>query len=222
MFECKFCKTTYKRENAFLAHECEPMRRHEEVQTIVGKQAYFMYCSWLQEKHMSRAPTLQSFIDSSYYNSFIRATKFLRAVKVRDIDLYIKMVVADGMPPSMWTMDEVYSKFLQYMARSIPPRDQIRITVRTFIDLADIFECDTANVLDHLSPSELAQIIRERKMSPWILMFSLSFKSWLTKEAIDTQQIFSDLLKPMFWKLRFDKAPQDVAYAREVVKELGI
>ncbi|MNK90245.1 hypothetical protein D3C87_1102890 [compost metagenome] len=221
MFECKHCGTKYVREAAFMAHECEPMRRKAQIQTMVGQRAFSIYSKWLTSKH-GKPPTITTFMDSRYYKAFIEVAKFIKAVKITEIDVFIRMAIEDDLPPNMWTHDAVYSKFLQYMQQRVSAKEQMKITVNTICDLADIFECDTGDVFSHLSSGELAQIIRERKLSPWILMRSGKFKQFLIAADGSAQQMFNDLIKPMYWKMKFDKAPDDVAYAKAIVKELGI
>lgn len=221
MFECTLCGTTYKRESAFLAHECEEKRRKEELRSMIGQRAYALYSKWLSMKH-GRPPAIETFADSKFYKTFINIAKFLKAVKVADTTLFIKMAVENDLPPTMWTHDAVYSKFLHYMMSSVPPREQIRVTVNTVCELADIFECDTSEIFNHMSSSELAQIIRERKMSPWILMFSKKFRAYLINSSPDVQAIFNDLINPMYWRMKFEKSPTDVAWAKKVVGEMDL
>lgn len=221
MYECKHCGTSYKREVAFLNHECEPMRRAAELQSMVGQRAYQLYSKWLTMKH-GRPPSIETFADSKFYRTFIQIAKFVKAVKIADTNHFIRMAIESDLPPTMWTQDAVYSKFLHYMMSSVSPKEQVRITVNTFCQLSDIFDCDTADVFKHVGSSELAQIIRERKMSPWILMFSKQFKAFLLNSTPDVQQMFNDLIRPMYWKMKFEKSPSDVAYAKKVVQELGI
>lgn len=221
MFECKHCGTRYVREAAFLAHECEEMKRQAIMQTMVGQRAFGIYSKWLTQKH-GRPPAVASFMTSKFFNQFVTVAKFIKAVKITEVDVFLRMAIEDDLPPSMWVQDVVYSKFLQYMQQRVPAKEQMRITVNTLCELADIFECDTGDVFDHLSAGELAQILRERKLSPWILMFSGKFKSFLVNCPEDAQTMLSDLVKPMYWKMKFEKAPSDVSYAKAIVKELGI
>lgn len=221
MFECKHCGAMYKREAAFLNHECEEMRRKVELQSMVGQRAYQLYSKWLTMKH-GRPPSIETFADSKFYKTFINVAKFVKAVKIADVGIFIRMAIEADLPPTMWTQDAVYSKYLHYMMSKVPAREQIRITVDTMCQLADIFECDTSDVFYEVSASELAQIIRERKLSPWILMFSKKFKAFLMNSTVDVQHMFNDLIRPMYWKMKFEKSPKDVAYAKAVIQELGI
>lgn len=221
MFECKHCGSKYVREAAFLVHECEPMKRQAILKTMVGQRAYSIYSKWLTQKH-GKPPSIATFADSKFFNQFVEVSKFVKAVKITEIDVFLRMAIEDDLPPSMWVQDAVYSKFLQYMQQRVPAREQMKITVNTICELADIFECDTGDVFDHLSSGEIAQIIRERKLSPWILMFSKKFKLFLGAQSADAQQMLSDLIKPMYWKMKFDKAPGDVSYAKAIVREMAI
>ncbi|MNF06365.1 hypothetical protein D3C81_2291660 [compost metagenome] len=53
-------------------------------------------------------------------------------------------------------------------------------------------------------------------------MRSGKFKAFLIGCDATAQQMFNDLIKPMYWKMKFTNAPDDVAYAKAIVKELGI
>jgi hypothetical protein len=74
-----------------------------------------------------------------------------------------------------------------------------------------------------LEPNEVIVLLRERQLSPWILLFSKKFKEMLVNRVSDEQRIIMEsIIRPQYWTTKFKKLPNDVATMRKYVEELDI
>lgn len=218
---CKFCNRLFVRESAYLTHKCRQMKRAEQMQTVTGMAAYNNYCDWMRIQKKT-PPKAQTFMTSGYYNSFIKFAEFAQQVKIPDVQIFIRLMVNNDMPPTLWTTDDVYRFYLEYLDKNTPPNERAKIMIKTMQKIADAADCDVDEIFDILTPNEVLHYIRERKFTPWLLLKSSKFKKMLTQCTKEEQKIFETLINPTFWSFKFDKEPNTVKLMEKLAKDLNI
>ncbi len=220
MFRCEYCGQVYQREGAFLRHACEQMERAQIFETPLGQSAYFMYQKWWSLRKRI-PPGADKFKDSTQFRAMVKFADFARKTKL-NVDVYLAMVIKHQLTPEHWLRDDVYAKYLEYIDKTMTGQEQIKMCADYILKLSEALDCDTGDVFTHLEPQEIMQLVRDRKLSPWILLHSKQFKVWLVRQDHDTQLRLQDLIRPVYWKLRFDKEQSAVTHAKQVAKALGI
>lgn len=203
-------------------HRCEQMRRHEEFQTPIGQAAWIYYGKWLKIKKR-QVPRAEAFLQSKFYKPLIRFAKFVKRVGLPDIDLFIWLMNDKDTPPVLWTNDDVYAMYLEFLDRTADPYKRAQTTVDTLFQIAEAADCDVSETFDVLTGPELIQLLRERRLSPWMILFSKKFKEFLTQRASPEEvTIIQTIIRPAHWKERFTKAPEVVAKMQEYVSALNL
>lgn len=220
MFRCEFCGQTYQRENAFLKHTCEAMERAAIFETPIGQSAFLLYQRWWSLRRRI-PPNATKFKESSQFRAMVKFAKFVKQTKL-NVDVYLEMVVSLQLSPEHWQRDDVYVRYLEYIDKTMSGTDQIKMCVDFLMRMADAIDCDTSEVFSYILPTEMMQFVRDRKLSPWILLHSKTFKEWLIAQDQDVQLRLQDLIRPMYWVMRFQKEPDTVSAAKRVAKALGI
>lgn len=222
MFECSYCHKPFIKESAFLKHKCKTMERHEEIKTPIGQAAYSLYCTWMT-LYKRNSPPIETFMVSRYYNGFIKFAEYVQQMNLPDVEGFIRLMIEKDLSPFLWTNDKVYVLYLENLDRRTNPIKQAEISISTMIKLADILEIDVSKVFETVSPNDILQLIRERRLSPWLLLFSSSFRYMLAHRCTPEQRnLFEQLIRPMYWKVKFDRNPEYVDYMKSYVKEMGI
>ena len=222
MFECSYCHKPFVKETTFLNHKCKTMERTEELKTQMGQMAYSLYGTWMKMYKRS-VPRTESFMVSRYYGAFIKFAEYIKQINLPDVDAFIQMMIEKDLSPHLWTNDKVYVQYIEFLDRRSTPIKQASITVSTLLKQADQHNIDVSFIFDALSPSDVLQLIRERRISPWILLVSGKFKrTVIEKWTLEQQQLLENLIRPMYWKLKFDKNPDIVVNMKLFVKELNI
>ena len=221
-FECSFCHTKFVTEDRYLKHHCKQMQRDEEFRTTTGQAAWLFYQNWMKA-YKRMVPSAQSFLKSKYYQSFFRFAQHVKKLNIPDVDAFIALMKEKDISPTIWTNDQVYALYLEYLDRRASPTSQAKITIDTLFKIAEIAECDVGEIFDVLQPNEVIALLRERRLSPWILLFSHNFKEFLIHKASDEQRIIMEsIIRPHYWADKFKKNPNAVEMMKQYVEELGI
>lgn len=221
MFECTYCHKTYVNEDRYLKHKCKTMERVEMQQTAIGKKAYAQYCMWMR-LYKRTEPKIEIFNQSKFYTAFIKFAEYTQQIKLPDMEMFIKLMIEKDFSPYLWTNDKVYVMYLEHLDRKSTPFKQASITCATLINLADKANIDVKDIFNVLSTNEIMQLLRERKISPWILLTSNKFKQVIIKSTPEEQAIFEDLIRPIYWKVKFTSNPEIVNLMKQFVTEMGI
>lgn len=202
-------------------HECREKIRFELLQTILGQSAYLFYETW--HRMCNRVPPHSStFLVSTYFKSFVNFAEMVRKTKLPNPRNYIRLMIEKNIQPSLWTKDEMYVLYIETMDSAKDPIEHINVTIKTLINLCDRADIDIKEFFELVTPNEVAHLIRQRQLSPWVLLHSGIFKKFLLKCTCDEQCLLETIIRPAFWKLKFDKNPDGVEKVRKYVKELGI
>ena len=132
-------------------------------------------------------------------------------------------MVERKMPPTLWTNDEIYTSYIEFLDHKVPPMEQVSMSIQTLLAYADKREIDIADVFEHLEPMDIIHMVRVRKLSPWLLLFSKKFKQ-MFKERLTPEQkiILETLIRPDFWAKRFEDHPNIIEKVKECVEELHL
>jgi hypothetical protein len=202
VFECEYCNKKYKIETHFMKHSCTPMKRAQEFKTPMGQAAWAFYKEWmLQQKR--RMPDSRAFLASTQYGSFIRFAEMVRKTRLPKPAEFIKLMIKRGYFPSMWKSPQIYDEYMTHMDMNMTYAKHIEITKATLHNQATHFQCEIGDVFEHLSIGEVITLIRERKLSAWILILSDKFKNYFKENATQEQLIvMTPLLNIDHWVRR--------------------
>lgn len=192
------------------------------MQTPLGQGAWRLYQRWMKEQHR-QMPQMNSFLHSRYYSTFIRFMKFVKKVSIPDVDSYVWFMVKNKNPPELWTNEEIYASYLEFLDRSADPIKRANTTIKTLIQIADAADCDVSEVFEVLTPAEVVQLLHERRFSPWLLLRSTTFKRFLAERVSPEQMVLIEtVIRPAYWIKKFQEKPEVVQRMDIFVKELNL
>jgi len=221
-YECNFCLRKFVREGAFIKHHCKQMIRDEEFRTNIGQSAWVHYQSWMRAHHRI-VPAPSAFLHSKYFLAFIRFAKLVKRTGLPEPQRFIWLMKENQIPPTMWADDAVYSMYLEFIDRRGDPLQQANITINTLFDVADAAECDVSAVFDILTPNDVIQLLRTRRMSPWFLLLSSKFMKFYVDGVKSEEKIIMEtIIRPTYWIEKFKKNTNKVAKIKEFVQELNL
>lgn len=225
-FECQFCRKRFALEGKYLKHKCKLMIRDQALREPEGQAAWMFYKDWLRFQRKRAPDDAMTFLTSMYYNAFNRFSIHVRALRLPKVEMFIKLMIELNYPPTLWTRDEVYSIYVQRLDAIATPKELVNISLKTLFDLSVEYDCDISKVFDHITGGYVAQLLRERKVTPWLLLRSKKFKQFLIKlhKSFPEQYIILEtLINPSVWGSRFTQHPKTVKWIdNEVIPELGL
>lgn len=221
-YECNFCNAKFKLEARFLKHNCKEMKRDAEFRTTIGQAAWMYYQTWMKTGR-KLVPQPKSFLHSRFYNSFIRFAHHVKKVHLPDVNGFIQFMRDHNMTPTMWTSDQVYPKYLEYLDRRSPPTKRASTTIDTLYSIAEAADVDVSEVFDVLDASDVITLLRRRSISPWILLHSTKFKQFFATRMTGQERIILEsLIRLDFWTEKFTKNPKMVEMMKVFVEELKL
>lgn len=207
-------------EYRYVMHQCREKIRYELLKTVLGQAALKHYETW--HKLCGRVPPHSStFLVSIYFKSFVDFAEFVRKVKLPNPEHYIRTMIEKKLQPSSWVKDEVYVMFIELMDNATDPIEHIKITLKTILTICEKADITQEEFFNLITPPELAQMIRQRQISPWLLLNSQLFKKYLIKCNESEQQALEVVIRPDFWCKKFTENPDGVKKVKKYIKELG-
>lgn len=221
-FQCSFCHQSFVYEDRFLKHKCKQMLRDEEFRTPIGQSAWHLYQEWMKV-YRRQVPRSSAFLSSKFYSSFVRFAKFIKKVHLPDPKTFIWLMKEKDIAPSIWNNDQVYAIYLEFLDRRGDPKKQAEVTINTLFNLAEAAGCDVGDIFTVLTPSETIQLLRERRLSPWILLNSKKFKQFFVQKVSPEERIVMEsIIRPNYWAEKFKARPSDRELMKTYVSELNL
>jgi hypothetical protein len=140
-----------------------------------------------------------------------------------DVDTFIRVMRERDIPPPMWTNDQVYPIYLEHMDRKATPTKQAEITINTLFNIAEDHDIDVGSVFDHVTANEVILLLRQRRMSPWLLLHSAKFKQFFVHGTSSEEKIIMEsIIRPPYWSEKFSTRSDDVATMKQFIQELNL
>jgi hypothetical protein len=197
------------------------MLRSREIQTVVGQTAYGMYKIWL-ERQRRKPPAIEGFLTSAYYSSFIKFATFCRDTRIPDPNKYIELMVQTKIAPALWRRSEAYQIYLEYIDKKSSPYEQVGVSVDTIMWISENLEIKPKDVFSKYLPGDIMMLIHQRKLSPWLLFCSKSFKEWIGKLHESERHELMRNIGIDYWSGKLEKSPEVVKNVKMIAEELGI
>lgn len=222
-YECEYCEKKILRKSAYDAHMCTQKERHLFLKTRQGMSTYELYLHWRKTNGRS-ATTVNTFVASRYYTGFVKFYKFSRNVGLPEPKMFIEFANDKGLLPNTWLNMELYDAYVLHFDTNISPMKLAELSLKTLYALSNILECDVSDVFDHLETHEIAQLINERKLSPWLLLNSKSFMRFLNRIAKNKSDtiVLKSVLDSDSWYNKFFNDPSTVAKMREICSKINL
>ncbi len=220
-FECKFCGRPFKNETFFMRHRCEEMKRNDELRSITGQRAYEFYSHWMRAYKRS-VPPIETFASSRYFRSFMNFAEYVQKLKLYKPQKFIELMHEKDISPQLWTRNEPFQYYSNWLDMVSDPLEQAAASADVVFNLAEIFKCKTGEVFERLTAPELTDLIRQRKLSMFLLLCSQRFKERMAKlDELEMSELF-DSVNRVYYAERFERDPAIVQQLKAIASEVGI
>ena len=220
---CEYCGKGYMKESTLAVHMCEKKRRwlqKDEKRVRYGLYAFQRF--YKLSAGTKKEKTYADFVDSQYYNAFVKFGSFLNNVQPLYPEKYIDYVVTSGVKLDHWARDELYEKYVLEFILKEDVHTALERSVMTMTEWAEENKAHWNSYFNYVSPSRAVWHIKDGKISPWLILNCKSGKQMLSKFNDEQLEMVYHVINPEHWAMRFKRLPSDVQLVKDVAKESNL
>lgn len=222
VWQCHYCVKRFGSEAVFMRHTCEPKRRAQEITNPKGQAAFSYYNLWLKHKKF-KAQTIDAFMQSRYYRSFLKFAEMVVAAGISKPERYVKLMCdIDNITPDLWCREQSYRVYLDWMDKQEDPLAQVQSSIECLMDLAEKEEVDYRIIIEHLGAQRILGLITQRQLSPWFLLHSSKLQALLKTLDAESLKAFDRAINIGAWVERLKEHQHLRKDILHIVKEVDL
>jgi hypothetical protein len=211
------------KEKTLVAHMCEQKRRVLQKDEKRVQTGFFAYNRFYQLTQAAKKQKPYSdFCKSAYYNAFVKFGSFINNVNPLYAERFIDYVIKSGVKLDHWCRDELYDKYLSELVKIEPVESAVQRSLQYMMEWGDENNANFTHYFNYVSINRAVHNIRDGKISPWMVMNSVSGVELLKKFSNEQLELVNQTLDIPFWVKKIRDNPADVALVKEICKETGI
>jgi hypothetical protein len=202
---------------------CEQKRRHlakNEKHVQLGYQTYDRFYKITQKNDKTK--TYEEFAQSPYYNAFIKFGSFMSNVNPLYPEKYIDYVVTSGVKLDHWSRESLYEEYVLNLIKNEPVEVALQRSVMHMTDWANNHDSVWNHYFLYVSTNRATFDIKDGKISPWLLLNSENGRKLLSTLSEEQLVSIGTTIDPDFWFKKFRTMPDDVDFARQIIKESNL
>lgn len=220
---CKFCKKGFSSEKTLSAHMCKKKKRFHDKDIVSCRLGFRAYQTFYKMTTNAKKPkTIEDFINSKYYVSFVKFGRFLERDRPIMPEEYTKYVITNSVRLDDWTKDRVYKKYLLDYIKKEPAATALERTITFLEDWAKENNTTYNEFFRTANANEIAFFITVGKISPWVLYLSDTSDTVFEMFNEEHSKMVKDFIDPAVWQKIFSKKEEDVDFVRDILHRAGI
>ena len=223
-YKCRYCEKEFRKESTLSAHLCEQKRRwQQETETGVqfGLRAYLQFYETTQGS--ARLKSYEDFVNSPYYNAFVRYGRHLVAVRAINSNSFTTWLLNNNKKIDQWCKDSFYEGWLVEYLKRESPQDALERALREMEDYAGNSDiADFSHYFMYGNTNRICHHITTGRISPWILYncdTGIDFLNNLGEEHLAMVLAWID---PDYWGRKFKDYVADVEWCKHILKAAGL
>lgn len=219
-YVCVHCQSKFTKEKTLIVHMCEQKRRHlahTEKHVVMGFYTFNKFYEIAQK--YTEAKTYLEFSKSPYYNAFVKFGSFVSNINPLYPDKFIEWIVKSGVKIDYWCRDELYEKYIVNLIQTESVETALERSITHMNAWAEKNNSVWNHYFSYVSTNRAMFDIKDGKVSPWLILNSISGKKLL--EQLDDIQLssISNIIDPVFWSKKFKSSKKDIELVKQVIKE---
>jgi len=211
------------REKTLVAHLCEKKRRwlqKDEKRVRYGLYAFQRF--YKLSAGNKKEKTYDDFVNSSYYNAFVKFGSFLNNVKPLYPEKYIDYVVTSGVKLDHWAKDSLYEKYVLEFILKEDVHTALERSIQSMVAWSEDKSAPWNHYFMYVSTNKAVWDIKDGKVSPWLVLNCKTGKGLLSKFNDEQLGMVYHVINPEHWAMRFKRLPNDVQLVKDVAKESNL
>ena len=223
-YKCRYCEKEFRKESTLSAHLCEQKRRwQQEKETGVqfGLRAYLQFYETTQGS--ARLKSYEDFVNSPYYNAFVRYGRHLVAIRVINSTSFTTWLLNNNKKLDFWCKDSFYEEWLLEYLKRESPQDALERALREMEDYAGNSDiADFSHYFMYGNVNRVCYHITTGRVSPWILYNCDTGIDFLNRLGEEHLAMVLAWIDPDYWSRKFKDYVADVEWCKHVLKAAGL
>lgn len=222
-FVCKYCSKSFRKESTLSCHLCETKRRWQQEKETGVQLGYRSYLRFYEMSQGSaKLKTYADFVESPYYSAFVKFGQYLVQIRAINVAAFTEFVIRENKKLDQWTRDHIYEEYLYDYLRREHPNDALERSLLEMQRWADERNENFADAFRKGSPNLICMMIRNGRISPWVLYNCASGVDFISK--LNEEQLVSiyKYIDAGYWQHKFKDFVADTEYLKEALKIAGL
>lgn len=223
---CEFCNKNFSRESSLINHSCEKKRRWFDKDSKHSRIAFNAWNRFYQLNKFNMDPNystnFKNFMNSKYYNAFMKFAKHICDVNAIDPVKFIDYVIKNNLPLDKWTHDFVYKQYVDNYIRQESAENALIRSVNLINDWSQETGKPWNEFFKTVNTHQAVMWIKSGKISPWLLYNVDSAVDFFSRCSPEQLVLIKELAPIGPWKLKFLKNQDSCTFIRDTLKQNGM
>lgn len=210
-FKCAFCSKSFTREVWFRRHMCDKRKRFHEshnLDTVFGLKFYDYWCSRQGFKRRGKPITMEHFVASPYYNTFVRLSAWGRDNYLITPYLYLDWIIASATPERDWFKPSTLAQYRQYIIKVDNPELQAKVSHENALSWCREKKVPVNRFFATIGPGEAVNMMAMRKLMPWVVFgYDQAVADLLSRFNDEWLQILNEKINTSHWINKISSDP---------------
>jgi len=223
-FICEFCKKSFIREGSLVNHSCEQKRRWLEKDTkwsLIGLLAYQRFYQ-LTKAAGSKVHNKEDFLQSKFYNDFVKLGRFISNTNVVNPQGYIDYLILNEIKLSKWIDELVYESYIKDLISKEGPQSGIEKSITYIAAWSKETENDMQLFYELINTNVVVNAIRSGRLSPWLIYLAPNSEVLLNRLDDSQLKLLEDILKPAVWQIRKSRFKKECEQLGNLLRSYGL
>jgi hypothetical protein len=225
---CEYCKRKMLSELVYMRHHCEQKRRVQELISPTGQAAFGYYNTWMKMNRRS-AQTSATFLESKFFKTFVKFAQMVIDANIGKPEKYMELMIAGDVDPTLWCRAEAYSIYLKWDDKDSDPIIEVQDSINYLFDICEKEGVltsegapDITKVLSHLGPQRIIILVRQKRLTPWLLFCAPGFTPILRAFDKGEHAALDGIINSEYWAKKFAANKAAVNEIKEIATEIGL
>jgi len=223
---CEFCNKKFVQHKSFINHTCKKKQRWFRQNEPENRFGFLAWNRFYQLNSYNKTEqwknSYKNFIDSRYYESFVKFGKHIRDINAINPKKFIDYVIKNTIPIDRWTQDYIYEQYVRELTRQETGEDALERNILLMNEWSMSTGENWFDFFRMVNPNQGTLWIKSGRISPWVLYNADSSVDFLERCSPEQLSIIKDCAPPGPWKIKFSKNRETCTFIRNTLRESGI
>jgi hypothetical protein len=211
-YKCTFCFRGFVRKTWYDKHMCDKKQRFLDRNNITVIRAHRLFNHWQRRTGMLRRKqekSLEDFCKSPLYTAFVRLSEFTSTEYVVSGAKYVDWLVDNKVEEQKWCKPRDLDDYRIWIRATEEPAQQAETSCKNIRVWCADNDVGMPEFFKSISPGQALNMVRENKLSPWVLIgYQTCVDDLLSRFSDAMVHTLNDHINVPYW---LDKTEKDEA-----------